>query len=263
MKPEATRELAPVRALKHWLLKLQEYSIFVFENLRALPAAWRYRKDTMEQMYLIGAQSFPIAFLSGLFMGVIMAIETGHRLETFGAKLLVGRTTSLAMFRELGPVITGLLMAARNGAKNASELGSMQVSEQIDALRAFGTNPIEKLAVPRLVASMVMFLPLTLIADLVGLVGAMYVSEIWLNVDKGFFWQSAIMDLSMKDLFVGFGKPVVFSFFISTISCYYGLATTGGTLGVGRAAVNAVVVASVVVLFNDFIFTKVVWTMIQ
>ncbi len=154
-------------------------------------------------------------------------------------------------------------MAARTGAKNASELGSMQVSEQIDALRAFGTNPIEKLAVPRLVASVIMFLPLTLIADLVGLIGAMYVADIWLNVDKAFFWQSAIKDLSMKDLFVGFGKPVVFSFFISTISCYYGLATTGGTIGVGRAAVNAVVVASVVVLFNDFIFTKVVWTMLN
>ena len=254
--------ISPGKSFKRLLWRLQEYSIFVFENIRALPSAWRYRKDTIEQMYLIGAQSFPIAFLAGLFMGIIMAIETGNRLETFGAKLLVGRTTSLAMFRELGPVITGLLMAARTGAKNASELGSMQVSEQIDALRAFGTNPIEKLAVPRLIASTIMFLPLTLIADLIGLVGAMYVADIWLNVDKGFFWQSAIKDLSMKDLFVGLGKPVVFSFFISTISCYYGLATTGGTIGVGRAAVNAVVVASVVVLFNDFIFTKVVWSML-
>ena len=259
---EPGRDAAVIRSFKRRLLRLQEYSIFVYENLRGLSSLWRYRKDTMEQMYIIGAQSFPIAFLAGLFMGIIMAIETGHRLETFGAKLLVGRTTSLAMFRELGPVITGLLMAARTGAKNASELGSMQVSEQIDALRAFGTNPVEKLAVPRLVASMIMFLPLTLIADLVGLVGAMYVSDIWLNVDKGFFWQSAIKDLAVKDLIVGFGKPVVFSFFISTISCYYGLATTGGTNGVGRAAVNAVVVGSVVVLFNDFIFTKVVWTLL-
>lgn len=260
--PELAADSAIVRSFKRRLLRLQEYTIFVYENIRGLSSVWRYRKDTLEQMYIIGAQSFPIAFLSGLFMGIIMAIETGHRLETFGAKLLVGRTTSLAMFRELGPVITGLLMAARTGAKNASELGSMQVSEQIDALRAFGTNPIEKLAVPRLVASMVMFLPLTLIADLVGLVGAMYVSDIWLNVDKSFFWRSAIMDLAVKDLVVGFGKPVVFSFFISTVSCYYGLTTTGGTVGVGRAAVNAVVVASVVVLFNDFIFTKVVWSLL-
>ncbi len=247
---------------KSMLLLLQEYSIFTWENIRSIGSVWRYRRDTLEQMYLIGAQAFFIVFLSGLFMGVIMAIETGHRLETFGAKLLVGRTTSLAMFRELGPVVTGLLLAARTGAKNASELGSMQVSEQIDALRAFGTNPIEKLAVPRLVAALLMFLPLTLVADLVGLLGGMFVSDLWLHVDKSFFWRSAVLDLAVKDLFVGFAKPVIFSFFISTISCYYGLATTGGTVGVGRAAVNAVVVSSVVVLFNDFIFTQVVWSVL-
>ncbi|HLF13432.1 MAG TPA: ABC transporter permease [Bacteroidota bacterium] len=247
---------------KTGILRLQEYSILTSETLRSLPVVWRYRRDTLEQMYLIGAQSFIIVFLAGLFMGIIMAIEGGHRLETFGAKMLVGRTTSLALFRELGPVITGLMLAARTGAKNASELGSMQVSEQIDALRAFGTNPVEKLAVPRLVAALVMFLPLTLVADLVGLVGGMLVANLWLNVDMSYFWQSAVYDLKVKDLIVGFAKPVVFSFFISTISCYYGLGTTGGTVGVGRAAVNAVVVSSVVVLFNDFILTKVIWAVL-
>lgn len=255
-------EIAPVRSFKRMIWRLQEYSIFTFENVRSIGCAWRYRRDTLEQMYIIGAQAFIIVFLAGLFMGIIMSIEAGHRLETFGAKLLVGRTTSLALFRELGPVITGLLLAARTGAKNASELGSMQVSEQIDALRAFGTNPIEKLAVPRLVAALIMFLPLTLVADLVGVVGGMFVSDWWLNVDKAFYWHSAIFDLKIKDLIVGFTKPVVFSFFISTVSCYYGLATTGGTIGVGRAAVNAVVVSSVVVLFNDFIFTKVIWSIL-
>jgi len=249
-------------AFKTGVLRLQEYSFFTYDVFRSIPAGWRYRRDTLEQMYLIGAQSFVIVFLAGLFMGVIMAIEGGHRLETFGAKMLVGRTTSLALFRELGPVITGLMLAARTGAKNASELGSMQVSEQIDALRAFGTNPVEKLAVPRLLAALIMFLPLTLVADLVGLLGGMFVSDLWLNVDKSFFWHSAIYDLKVKDLIVGFAKPVVFSFFISTISCFYGLKTTGGTTGVGRAAVNAVVVSSVVVLFNDFIFTKVIWSVL-
>ena len=253
---------SPVYSFKRALLFLQEYSLFTFENLRSLGSAWRYRRDTLEQMYIIGAQAFIIVFLAGLFMGVIMSIEAGHRLETFGAKLLVGRTTSLALFRELGPVITGLMLAARTGAKNASELGSMQVSEQIDALRAFGTNPIEKLAVPRLVAALIMFMPLTLVADLVGLIAGMFVSDLWLHVDKSFYWHSAVYDLKVKDLIVGFAKPVIFSFFISTISCYYGLATTGGTIGVGRAAVNAVVVSSVVVLFNDFIFTKVIWSIL-
>jgi phospholipid/cholesterol/gamma-HCH transport system permease protein len=260
--PDPGINTVPLGSFKRSIQRLQEYSIFTYENVRSLGSVWRYRRDTMEQMYLIGAQSFLIVFLAGLFMGVIMAIEGGHRLETFGAKLLVGRTTSLALIRELGPVITGLMLAARTGAKNASELGSMQVSEQIDALRAFGTNPIEKLAVPRLVAALVMFLPLTVIADLVGLIGGMFVSDWWLNVDKSFYWHSAVYDLKVKDLIVGFAKPVVFSFFISTISCYYGLATTGGTIGVGRAAVNAVVVGSVVILFNDFIFTKVIWSIL-
>src|ERR1041384_7231031 len=260
--PAITFALQPIQSFKLFLLKLQEYTLFTIETLRALPSVFRYKKDTIEQMYIIGAQAFLIAFLSGLFMGVIMSIEAGHRLETFGAKLLVGRTTALALVRELGPVITGLMLAARTGAKNASELGSMQVSEQIDALRAFGTNPVEKLAVPRLVAALIMFLPLTIIADLVGILGGMFVSDLWLHVAPSFYWHSAIFDLKVKDLVVGFAKPVIFSFFISTISCYYGLATTGGTLGVGRAAVNAVVVASVIVLFNDFIFTKVIWSIL-
>ena len=254
--------ISPLTGFKRSLLRLQEYSLFLYENVRSLGSIWRYRRDTMEQMYLIGAQSFLIVFLAGLFMGIIMSIEGGHRLETFGAKLLVGRTTSLALIRELGPVITGLMLAARTGAKNASELGSMQVSEQIDALRAFGTNPVEKLAMPRLVAALIMFLPLTLVADLVGILGGMFVSDLWLHVDKSFYWHSAIYDLKLKDLIVGFAKPVIFSFFISTISCYYGLSTTGGTLGVGRAAVNAVVVGSIIVLFNDFIFTKVIWSIL-
>jgi phospholipid/cholesterol/gamma-HCH transport system permease protein len=256
------KDILIVRKFKLMLLQLQEYSVFTIENIRSIGSIWRYRRDTLEQMYVIGAQAFLIVFLAGLFMGVIMSIEAGHRLETFGAKLLVGRTTALALIRELGPVITGLMLAARTGAKNASELGSMQVSEQIDALRAFGTNPIEKLAVPRLIAALIMFLPLTLVADLVGLVGGMFVSDLWLHVDKAFYWHSAVYDLKVKDLLVGFSKPVVFGFFISTISCYYGLGTTGGTVGVGRAAVNAVVVSSVVVLFNDFIFTKVIWSIL-
>src|SRR3972149_3990437 len=242
---------------KTGILRLQEYSLFTYDTIRSLGAAWRYRRDTLEQMYLIGAQSFIIVFLAGLFMGIIMSIEGGHRLETFGAKLLGGRTTSLALFRELGPVITGLMLAARTGAKNASELGSMQVSEQIEALRAFGTNPGEKLAVPRLLAALLMFLPLTLVADLVGLIGGMFVSDLWLHVDKSFYWQTAIYDLKIKDIIVGFPKPVIFSFFISTISCFYGLSTTGGTTGVGRAAGNAVVVSSVVVHFYCFFFTQV------
>jgi phospholipid/cholesterol/gamma-HCH transport system permease protein len=253
------RDNAVIRTFKELVFVLGEQFKFVVETMRGLPSAYRYRRDLMEQMYLIGAQSVIITSLAGLFMGIIFSIEAGHRLETFGAKMLIGRTTSLGLIRELGPVVCGLMLAARTGAKNASELGSMTVSGQIDALRAFGTNPIEKLVVPRLLAAMIMFLPLTVFADFVGLYGGMLVSDQWLHVNQPYFWQSAIGGLKIKDLFIGFIKPVVFGFSISEISCYYGLATTGGTVGVGRAAVNAVVVAATMVLFTDFILTKVVW----
>ena len=212
-----------------------------------------------QEMYLIGAQSFLVVFFSGLFIGIILALEVGYRFEMFGAKSMVGRTVSLGMIRELGPVISGILLAARTGSKNTSEIGGMVLSEQVDALRAFGTSPIEKLVLPRTFASVVMFLPLTLISDFVGIMGGMAVSYFSLGLDTSVFWKMAIYGLQFKDLFVGFSKPIVYGFFIATISCFYGLKTSGGTTGLGRAVINSVVVSSLVVLLLDFIFTKVVW----
>jgi phospholipid/cholesterol/gamma-HCH transport system permease protein len=248
-----------VETFKLSLLKLQDYTILIFDLFKGLSSNFKYLQDSLKEMYWIGARAFRLIFLGGLFVGIILAIETGHQLDLFGAKTLVGRTVALGMVRELGPVIVGLLLAARTGAKNASEIGAMQLSEQIDALRAFGTSPIQKLVVPRTVAALVMFLPLTLIADMVGIVGGMIVTKLSLGVDTSFFWQSAINSLKIKDIVVGFTKPIFFGFFISTISCYYGFSTSGGTTGLGRNTINAVVISSVVVLVIDFIFTKVIW----
>lgn len=249
--------------VKEKLFKLQGYFHFCVDTVLATPSVLRYRRDTLDQMYVSGAQAVVITLMGGLFIGLIMAIETGHRFETFGAKLLVGRTVALAVVRELGPMITGLILAGRTGSKNAAELGAMQVSEQIDALRAFGTDPVAKLVVPRLISSLLMFFPLTLFADTVALIAGMVVSAIWLHVDPVFYWSSAINGLRLQDLIVGFSKPFTFAFVISTISCYYGLITTGGTTGVGRAAINAVVMSSIAVLFVDFVFTKVVWELLK
>jgi phospholipid/cholesterol/gamma-HCH transport system permease protein len=163
------------------------------------------------------------------------------------------------MVRELGPLITGLLLAARTGAKNASEIGSMKISEQIEALRAYGTNPVHRLIVPRTLASVTMFFPLSLLATLCGVLGGFLASTLWLNVDFTFVWNSGMNGLIMKDLFVGFAKPFIFGYFIATISCFYGMQADGGTSGVGRATIKAVVGSSVVVLFADFVFTKIVW----
>lgn len=228
----------------------------IFVNIGSVKDNWQ---ETIQEMYLIGAKAFPIIFLGGLFTGIILAIETGHQLKLFGATSLISRTMSLGMVRELGPIITGLLLAARTGAKNASELGAMQLSDQIDALKAFGANPIQKLVIPRTVAALLIFLPLTLIADITGILGGMLVANQTFHVDFSSFWNTAIGALKMKDLFVGFLKPFFFAFFISTISCYLGLTTKGGTSGLGKNTINAVVSTSVIVLIIDFILTKIVW----
>lgn len=248
-----------MRFIKNFLYYLQGYSKLIADIFSNWGSIAKYRRDSLLEMYTIGAQSFPIVLLGGLFMGIILTLEVGYRFETFGAKAIVGRTVTLAMLRELGPVITGLLLAARTGAKNTSEIGAMKLSEQIDALSAFGTSPVQKLVLPRTFASVVMFLPLTLIADLVGIMGGMGVAKLYLHLDSSFYWQSAIHGLRMKDLIVGFAKPVAFGFFIASISSFYGLLTTGGTRGLGRAVINSVVVSCIVVLIIDFVMTKVVW----
>ncbi len=163
------------------------------------------------------------------------------------------------MVRELGPVVTGLLLAARTGAKNASELGAMQLSDQIDALRAFGADPIRRLVVVRTIAATIMFLPLTLIADFAGILGGMLVANQTFHVDMNSFWNTAIDVLEMKDLFVGFAKPLFYGFFVGSMCCYFGLKTKGGTAGLGKNTINAVVFTSVTILVLDFIFTKIVW----
>lgn len=241
---------------------LQEFTFLnrdVFAHIGSIKDNW---SETVQEMYLIGTKSIFLIFLGGLFTGVILTIETGHQLEVFGATAWIAKTVSLGMVRELGPVITGLLLAARTGAKNTSEIGAMQLSEQIDALKAFGADPIEKLVIPRTIAALIMFLPLTLVADIVGIVGGMIVSNQTFNSDINTFWNTAVISLKMKDLFVGFLKPFFFAYFIATISCYFGLTTRGGTAGLGKNTINAVVYSSALILVIDFIFTKVVWELL-
>ncbi len=241
---------------------LQEFTLLVKDILTHLGSIKDNWSETVQEMYLIGSRALILISMGGLFTGIILTIETGHQLETFGATALIAKTVSLGMVRELGPVIAGLLLAARTGAKNTSEIGAMQLSEQIDALKAFGANPIEKLVVPRTIAALIMFLPLTLIADIVGITGGMLVANQTFHSDINAFWNTAVSALKIKDLFVGFLKPFFFGFFIATISCYFGLTTKGGTTGLGKNTINAVVYSSAIILVIDFIFTKVVWELL-
>jgi phospholipid/cholesterol/gamma-HCH transport system permease protein len=242
-----------------FLYHIQEYARLTGRFAASLKDVSAYTREIRHELYVIGTQSLPVVLLGGTFIGIILALETGHRYEAFGAKTMVGRTVALGMVRELGPLVAGLLLSARTGAKNASEIGAMKLSEQIDALRAIGSNPVSVLVLPRVLASVIMFLPLTLIADAGGLFGGLFVADVSLHLDTAFFWRSAIYGLMMKDLIVGFLKPFFFGFFIGTISCHFGLTTAGGTQGLGQATISAVVVSSLTVLLVDFIFTKVVW----
>lgn len=241
------------------LYRLQEYFILAWKSLKWAPKVFSNREELYREMYLTGAQSFFISMLGGLFCGIIIAIETGHRFEIFGTKTMTGRTVALSMVRELGPVITGLLFAARTGAKNASELGSMKISEQIDAVYAYGLNPIEKFITPRITAAVIMLFPLTMISDISGILGGALVCKLSLSIDYSFFWTSALPNLQLKDLFVGSIKPILFAYSTASISCFYGITTSGGTKGVGRSTINAVVVSMLFILVFDFIITKVVW----
>jgi len=208
------------------------------------------------QADLIGVGSLPIVVLIGLFTGAVLALQTSSTLQQFGSLSLTGQLVSLSMVRELGPVLTGILVAGRNASGMASELGSMKVTEQIDAMRAMGVDPTKKLVTPRVAATVVMLFFLSIISNLVGLVGGWFISYFLLGLDSNQYWTTAYQALRFGDVFMGLSKPVVFGFIIASIGCYYGMTAKGGTQGVGRATTQAVVAASVLIVVTDFFLTK-------
>jgi phospholipid/cholesterol/gamma-HCH transport system permease protein len=221
-----------------------------------------YGRDVIEQLDDIGLGSLTVVLLTGLFTGMVLALQTGTTLDQFGARPVVGRLVSASMVRELGPVLTALMVAGRVGSGIAAELGSMVVTDQIAALRALGTDPVRKLAVPRILAGTIMMPVLTVIADAVGIAGGAVISQYQLKVASSIYWNNVIMGLTMDDVWMGLIKPVVLGFAVMSIGCFVGLRTTGGTQGVGRAATIAVVGASVVVLTADFLITKLMITLL-
>lgn len=247
--------------LKAALLELQEYVKLCAAIGRAAVSRPIYHRDIIEQFDSIGVGSLTVVILTGFFTGAVLALQSGMTLDQFGARSVVGRLVSASMVKELGPVLTALMVAGRVGSGVAAEMGSMMVTEQIAALRALGTDPIRKLVLPRVLAGVFMLPVLTVISDAVGMLGAWLIAVLQLRVATTVYWNSVVEGLYVQDVWMGLIKPFFLGFAILSIACHVGMRTSGGTQGVGRATTNAVVAASVVVLVLDFFVTKLLFAL--
>jgi len=246
----------PMGWLKRAALEVQQYLELLGQIGRGLVTPPVYGRDIIEQLDAIGIGSLTVVLLTGTFTGMVLALQSGQSLDQFGARTMVGRLVSASMVKELGPVLTALMVTGRVGSGIAAELGSMVVTDQIAALRALGTDPVRKLVVPRVIAGLVMVPVLTVISDAVGMVGGAFISRVELGVASSVYWNNATAGLYPQDLWMGVLKPVILGFCLVTIGCHVGMRTKGGTQGVGRATTQAVVAASVAVLAVDFLLTK-------
>jgi phospholipid/cholesterol/gamma-HCH transport system permease protein len=205
----------------------------------------------------IGYDSTSVVGLLGLFTGMVMVVQTGETMKRWGTEAYVSEGVALVLLRELGPVLAGFLVAGRVGSGIAAELGSMAVSEQIDAMKSLGADPVKKLVVPKVVAGMVCLPMLTALADLIGILGGMVMAMTMLNVPPVFYFSRIQEEVVIGDFMSGFIKSVAFGGIIAMVACYYGLRTTGGTVGVGRSATQSVVMSCILILAADLIMTSV------
>jgi phospholipid/cholesterol/gamma-HCH transport system permease protein len=251
------------RTAKNIVLTVQEYSLFAQRAVMNIFRPPRYWTDFLIQANIIGVGSSAIVLLSGFFTGGVLALQSAATLSEFGATAVTGRFVSLTMLRELGPVLTGIMVAGRNASSMASELGSMVVTEQIDAMRALGVDPMRKLVTPRLFACISMLFFLTILADAFGILGGGAVT-VFMNHQNGTqYFSMAWEHLHYPDIIQGLVKPLFSGFIIASVGCFYGMRTTGGTEGVGRSTISAVVTSSVLIIFVDFLLTQVLLSLFQ
>lgn len=242
--------------IKQKVQAVQDFTFLFANSIANLFSPPRYITDTIIQMDVIGVGSLSIVLLVGFFSGGVIALQTYRTLTTFGSVTLLGQVVSLSVVREMGPVLTALVAAGRNSSGIASEIGSMLVSEQVDAMRALGTDPVRKLVTPRLLATVITLPLLTILADFFGMMGGYFVSLYTVRLTSVEYWTYAYQALTFEDVAQGLLKPFLFAVIVALVGCYYGLNTRGGTEGVGRSTTQAVVVASVLILVVDFFVTK-------
>ena len=238
------------------LFELQETTLLVARAARGLIKRPRYIPETVAQMDTIGVGSLTIIVLTGFFTGGVLTLQTFPTLKYYGAQSQTGYLVALSLIRELGPVLTALMVTGRVGSAIAAELGSMTVSQQIDAMRALGTDPIRKLVAPRIIALIITLPLLTVIADVIGIGGGWAVATGLYGMASSTFLTAVRDGISTDDILGGVIKPIVFALIIGAIACYKGLSTEGGTVGVGRSTTRAVVTASIVVIIADFFLAR-------
>ena len=259
------------RLVQSFVLSLQDVLLLTWQLVRALPGGRGAGARLLAQLDAIGVKSVPIVLLTGLFTGMVLALQASVQLAPFGATLFVGRFVAASMLRELGPVLSGIMVAGRVGAGIAAELGAMRVTEQLDALETIGAEPVRVLALPRVLASAVAVPILALIADAAGLLGAALVSTTYLGVPVRAFQGAAEDQIALDgvvgglipaDLVQGLVKPLIFGVILSVLACYHGLRARGGTAGVGIATTNAVVSASITILVADYFLTQLLLVLV-
>ena len=244
-----------------FFFELQEMSILTWQVLAGLRRGPRYPAEIIGQMDDIGVGSLIIIILTGFFTGGVLVLQTYPTLEAYGAGTQIGQAVATSLVRELGPVLCALMVAGRVGSAISAELGSMVVSQQIDAMRALGTSPIRKLVTPRIIALILTLPLLTVAADIFGLMGGGIVAKQLYGLDPNVYISSARNGVDIDDVMGGVIKPVVFGIIIGLVACYRGLNTSGGTVGVGKSTTNAVVTASICVIVADFFLSKALQTL--
>ncbi len=243
-------------SLIHFVKSTGEVSILSARAIRSLFTRGVEWKSFVYQIEQLGVKSLGIGMATAVFVGIVMAIQFAFSLEKFGAKDTVGRIVGLSEARELAPVLTALVVGSRIAAGMAAEIGSMSVTEQIDAIRALGADPIRKLVVPRILAATIVMPMLSSLALVLGFLSAMIVCNVSFGIAMPFFISSALDTVEMQDYLSGLAKTPFFGFLIAALGCHYGLQTRGGTEGVGRATTDAVVVVSITVLISDTLLTQ-------
>jgi phospholipid/cholesterol/gamma-HCH transport system permease protein len=216
----------------------------------------------VRQMEQIGVRSLGVAGITTIFTGMVLALQTALSLPSLGVKYYIGSVVAKSLVRELGPVLTALIVGGRIGSGMTAEIGTMKVTEQIDALRSMAADPVKKLVAPKLVATLVMLPALTVIGDFLGILGGLIVAVGTLNLTPGLYLNDVFEKLTISDVFSGVAKSFFFAYFIAIIGCHNGLNTTGGADGVGRATTNTVVLAAILVLVSDFFLTKLFYLLV-